>query len=518
MNNILPYIPGSISYIAVIWLIILYHKSIKKCFWKGNISKRKLRAMTILLNPAFVFFSIILIIVPLSSYVLDIAIYKNFFDHKNSVLAASYSGMVISTLLYVLLTFWISGFFGKKLEVKNNECITFVIMMYSVALSMLLRSDTTKGATIGYIIDTFGYIALIIACYLLYHFIIPPLSKLTDKQSVINKKLFIAPTTIFMIIYNNITLVSMNFADIIPFYLIITFSIIIFYLFIWAFYIIIVNVNANNEALDAQKTIAEMAKVEARIEADLSVAKNIQNSALPRIFPAFPEKKEFELFASMQAAKEVGGDFYDFYMLNDNTLGFLIADVSGKSIPGAMFMMTAKTIIKSLAESGLQPNEVFTQANNKLCEGNEAEMFVTAWLGYLDLKTGVIHVANAGHNPPLMLHNGKADYIILKPGLMLAGMEDINYKEQTVQMQKGDIIYLYTDGVTEAMNTNEKLYGEERLQKILTFGNNYPEPTAENGTVESICKLVSKDIEEYSSGAEQSDDITMLCIRYLGGA
>ena len=219
----------------------------------------------------------------------------------------------------------------------------------------------------------------------------------------------------------------------------------------------------------------------------------------------------------MKAAKEVGGDFYDFYMLNKTTLGFLIADVSGKSIPGAMFMMTSKTIIKSLAESGLSPAEVFTLANEKLCVGNEAEMFVTAWLGYLDLNTGLIHVANAGHNPPVLIRGGKAEYVVLRPGLMLAGMDGVRYKEQIIQLEKGDILFLYTDGVTEAMNHNEEQYGEEKLQKILSFGDQYPESSSENEVVESVCKTVSTDIEKFTSGAEQSDDITMLCIRFLGG-
>ncbi|MGN0597541.1 MAG: SpoIIE family protein phosphatase [Ruminiclostridium sp.] len=272
------------------------------------------------------------------------------------------------------------------------------------------------------------------------------------------------------------------------------------------------DINATVDRL--KEYIAEAA---ARIDADLAVAKAIQSSALPTVFPPFPERKEFELYASMKAAKEVGGDFYDFYMLNNDTLGFLIADVSGKSIPGAMFMMTAKTVIKSLAESGLPPAEVFTLANEKLCEGNEAEMFVTAWLGYLDLKTGVVHVANAGHNPPVLIRDGKAEYVILKPGLMLAGMDGVRYKEQTVQLQKGDILYLYTDGVTEAMDTAEELYGEDRLQRLLSFGENYPEPSADNGIVEPVCSMVSEDLAKYTAGAEQSDDITMLCIRYLGG-
>ena len=201
-------------------------------------------------------------------------------------------------------------------------------------------------------------------------------------------------------------------------------------------------------------------------------------------------------------------------MLNENTLGFLIADVSGKSFPGAMFMMKSKTLIKGLAESGLTPAQVFTLANEKLCEGNEAEMFVTAWLGYLDLKTGLVEVANAGHNPPVMIHDGKAEYLILKPGLMLAGMEYIRYKQQTVQLRKGDILFLYTDGVTEAMDKDENQYGEDRLKKILSFGEKYSEGFTENQIAESVCKAVRADIEQFTDGAEQSDDITMLCIRY----
>ena len=269
-----------------------------------------------------------------------------------------------------------------------------------------------------------------------------------------------------------------------------------------------------NDMVDKLKDyIAEAA---ARIDADLEVAKAIQTSALPNVFPPFPNCHQFELFASMHAAKVVGGDFYDFCMIGEDTLGFLIADVSGKSIPGAMFMMTGKAIIKSLVESGMPPADVFNVANGKLCEGNDAELFITAWMGYLELNTGVVHVANAGHNPPLLIRDGRAEYINLKPGLMLAAMEDMIYKEQVVQMQKGDILFLYTDGVTEAMNPDEKLYGEERLQKFLSFNDSYPEPSGDNGIAGAVCEAVKEDVDRFVNGAEQSDDITMLCIRYLG--
>ena len=259
-----------------------------------------------------------------------------------------------------------------------------------------------------------------------------------------------------------------------------------------------------------------IAEAAARIDADLEVAKEIQTSVLPNTFPPFPDRREFELFASMHAAKEVGGDFYDFYMVGRDMLGFLIADVSGKSVPGAMFMMRGKAIIKSLAESGMSPADVFSAANEKLCEGNDAELFITAWMGYLDLHTGVVHVANAGHNPPVLIRDGKAEYVVLKPGLMLAGMDGMVYKDQTLQLQKGDILYLYTDGVTEAMDADENQYGEDRLIRLLSFGDNYPAPSGENGIAGAVCELVTADIDRFVKGAEQSDDITMLCVRFFG--
>ena len=259
-----------------------------------------------------------------------------------------------------------------------------------------------------------------------------------------------------------------------------------------------------------------IADAEARIDADLAVDKAIQSSALPTIFPPFPEYKQFELFAAMSPAKQVGGDFYDFYMLGADTLGFLIADVSGKSIPGAMFMMTAKTVIKSLAESGLSPAEVFDAANKKLCEGNDAGMFVTAWMGCLNIRTGEVRIANAGHNPPMLIRDGKAEMVRIRPDLVLAGFELTAYKEHSLQLQKGDVLYLYTDGVTEAMNTACELYGDARLEQLLSFGENYPEPSGENGITEPVCSIVAADIAKFTAGAEQSDDITMLCIRYLG--
>ena len=376
--------------------------------------------------------------------------------------------------------------------------------------------------------DLFGipggvYIVSIVASLLSYFIIwvfyrhcVIPLSELKLDGAQIEWKVFLIPPSVFILAYFFFSIAELLIFDSGVVVTISAFSMVIVCLFVWAFYVIIRNIKATNEAIEAKDLAAEMARTEALREADLNIAKNIQSAALPSVFPPFPEHGEFELFASMNAAKEVGGDFYDFYMIDDNTLGFLIADVSGKSIPGAMFMMTSKTVIKSFAESGMPPAEVFTRANEKLCEGNEAEMFVTAWLGYLDLKTGLVRVANAGHNPPILIHEGVAEYVILRPGLMLAGMDGVRYREQTMQLEKGDMLYLYTDGVTEAMDNDEEQYGEERLKALLSFGENIPAPSAENGVVEPVCQAVLADVQTFTNGAEQSDDITMLCVRYLG--
>ncbi len=242
----------------------------------------------------------------------------------------------------------------------------------------------------------------------------------------------------------------------------------------------------------------------ARIDKELEFAKQIQYSSLPA---TFPKSNSFKLYAEMITAKEVGGDFYDFYMLNDSTIAFLVADVSGKGIPGAMCMMRAKTVIRDLAERGLEPDEIFTIANDKLCENNDAGMFVTAWLGILDTKTGLMKFANAGHNPPLFKRNGEAfSYMKARSGMLLAGMEGIKYRKNELQLMPGDKLFLYTDGVTEATNNNTELYGEQRL---LDFVN-----SLESTKPDSLCKLIKEDVDEFVGTAPQFDDITMLALDF----
>ena len=260
-----------------------------------------------------------------------------------------------------------------------------------------------------------------------------------------------------------------------------------------------------NSTVDTLKKY--ISEAEARIDAELEFAKQIQCSALPSVFPPYPNRKEFDIYARMDTAKEVGGDFYDFYMLDDSTIAFLIADVSGKGIPAAMFMMKAKTIIKDLAESGLGVDEIFTQANEKLCENNDVGMFVTAWMAVVDLKTGVMSAANAGHNPPVIKRkNGEFEFEKMRPGFVLAGMEGIKYKKSEIRLAPGDMIYLYTDGVTEATDKNGGLYGDDRLIKLLNGSD-------EVGDVKSLCDAVKCDIDRFVGDAAQFDDITMVSFK-----
>lgn len=244
----------------------------------------------------------------------------------------------------------------------------------------------------------------------------------------------------------------------------------------------------------------------ARIDKELELARQIQRSALPSVFPPYPQRSDFSIYALMEPAKEVGGDFYDFYLLDENTLAFVIADVSGKGIPAALFMMTTKTMLKGFAEAGLEVNEVFARTNRKLCEGNDTGMFVTAWMGLLDLRTGLLRYANAGHNPPLIRsQNGTYAYLKARPNFVLAGMEQVPYRTCELQLRPGDEIFLYTDGVTEAQNGSQELFGEQRLLSALN--------ERKGLSVQETCENVRANMDSFVGGADQFDDITMVCLK-----
>lgn len=246
-----------------------------------------------------------------------------------------------------------------------------------------------------------------------------------------------------------------------------------------------------------------------RIGAELSVATHIQASMLPCIFPAFPNRREFDIYATMTPAKEVGGDFYDFFLVDDDHLAVVIADVSGKGVPAALFMVIAKTLIKDHTQSGKPPEEVFTEVNRQLCEANDENLFVTAWMGVLEISTGKLVYVNAGHNPPVIgRKNGETEFLRSRPGFVLAGLDFTKYRAGSLELMPGDLLYLYTDGVTEAMNTAQELYGEERLKRTLDAN--------VSAAPEEIFKAVKKDLVDFVADAPQFDDITMLAMRYLG--
>ena len=264
-----------------------------------------------------------------------------------------------------------------------------------------------------------------------------------------------------------------------------------------------------NATVDTLKRYIDEAN--ARIDKELKLAKDIQSSALPNVFPAFPQRKELDIFAIMDPAKEVGGDFYDFYITGRDMFHFLVADVSGKGIPAAMFMMRAKTELRSLTEADVPLGEVFARGNDALCDGNDAGMFVTAWQAGIDLQTGRMEYVNAGHNPPLIRRSdGKFAYLRDKPCLVLACVEEMPYTTQELYLQPGDTVFLYTDGVTEATNAAEELYGEERLLAAIN--------SRSFRSMEELCAFMQSEIAAFVGEAPQFDDITMVAFRYDGPA
>lgn len=268
----------------------------------------------------------------------------------------------------------------------------------------------------------------------------------------------------------------------------------------------------NNMAASLKQHIENLTAVTAekeRIGAELDVATHIQKSMLPCIFPAFPERKEFDVYATMTPAKEVGGDFYDFFMVDDTHLAVVMADVSGKGVPAALFMVIGKTLIKDHTQPGKSLGEVFTDVNNMLCDSNSEGLFITAFEGVLDLVTGEFRYVNAGHEPPYLCKQGEGfEAYKIKAGFVLAGMEDLRYREGSLQLSPGDRIFLYTDGVTEATDGANQLYGSERLHRVLNANL--------DAGPETLLPAVKADVDQFVGDAPQFDDITMLCLAYRG--
>ena len=276
-----------------------------------------------------------------------------------------------------------------------------------------------------------------------------------------------------------------------------------------------IEVLAESFAMISAKTVQYIAEVERitaekeRIGAELSLATRIQADMLPNIFPAFPERSEFDIYASMDPAKEVGGDFYDFFLVDDDHLCMVMADVSGKGVPAALFMMASKIILANNAKMGKTPAQILTDTNAAICANNKEEMFVTTWLGILELSTGKLTAANAGHEYPVV-KQPDGDFVIVKDrhGFVIGGMDGIKYKEYELRFAPGAKLFLYTDGVPEATDANKELFGTERMLDALNS-----DPAA---APEGIMRNVRRSVDAFVKDAEQFDDLTMLCLEYKG--
>ena len=270
-----------------------------------------------------------------------------------------------------------------------------------------------------------------------------------------------------------------------------------------AVYMFSVIVQNQNEAYEKQQVESS------RIETELTMASSIQADMLPSIYPAFPERPEFDIFASMDPAKEVGGDFYDFFLVDEDHLALVMADVSGKGVPAALFMMASKIIIANNTLLGKSPAKVLTDANNAICANNREGLFVTVWLGILDMTTGKVVAANAGHERPAVMHAGGDFELIDDPhGLAIGAIEGMKYKEYEFTLNAGDKLFVYTDGVPEATNAEEKLFGKERMLEALN--------AVKNETPQGVLKGVRRSVDGFVQQAEQFDDLTMLCVVYRG--
>jgi len=267
--------------------------------------------------------------------------------------------------------------------------------------------------------------------------------------------------------------------------------------------------NVSHKTVEYLETVKTVTAEKERLGAELSLATQIQGAMLPHIVPAFPDRKDFDVIGSMDPAKEVGGDFYDYFLIDDDHLCMVIADVSGKGVPAALFMMASKIILQSVAMLGGSPAEILTKTNQAICSNNEAEMFVTVWVGILELSTGKLTCSNAGHEYPVFRRpDGSFELLKDRHGFVIGGMEGTKYKEYEVQLEPGAKLFVYTDGVPEATNDAQELFGTERMIEAL---NRQPEAEPMD-----VLKNVRKAVDEFVKDAEQFDDLTMLCLEYKG--
>ena len=265
----------------------------------------------------------------------------------------------------------------------------------------------------------------------------------------------------------------------------------------------------NRELEESLENLRRTTSAKERMESELNVGRDIQMSMLPLNFPAFPDREEFDIYAALQPAREVGGDFYDFFFVDEDWLCFCVGDVSGKGVPAALFMAVTKTLIKSKSTQGLGPGVVLNRVNDDLALDNASSMFVTLFIGTLNVRTGELIYANAGHNPPYVKHlDGGIKRLDARHGPVVGAMEGMEYGEDRLRLNGGDLLLVYTDGVTEAMNASQELFGEKRLADMLT---SYPYES-----VEDVVQATVGTVELFEDGADRADDVTVLCIQRLG--
>ncbi len=258
---------------------------------------------------------------------------------------------------------------------------------------------------------------------------------------------------------------------------------------------------------DYEQSLASITAERERVLTEISLANRIQADMLPNVFPAFPDRTEFDIHASMEPAKQVGGDFYNFFLIDDDHLCLMMADVSGKGIPAALFMMSSMILLSDQAILGLSPAEILRRVNEIICANNREEMFVTVWLGILEISTGKITAANAGHEFPIISDsNGEFELFKDPHGFVIGGMEGMKYKEYEFTLEHGSRLFLYTDGVTEATDSENELFGTERLLNVLNL--------AADASPEETLYMVRNTIQAFVGDAEQFDDLTMMCIEY----
>jgi phosphoserine phosphatase RsbU/P len=252
--------------------------------------------------------------------------------------------------------------------------------------------------------------------------------------------------------------------------------------------------------------LRETTAVKERIESELKIASDIQMSILPKTFPPFPERPEFDIFAAIKPARQVGGDFYDFFFVDEEHLFFAIGDVAGKGVPASLFMAVTKTLLKANADSSVSPGEILKRVNDKLAEDNETCVFVTVFCGILDIHSGEVIYANGGHNPPMSIAAGeKVNFIAMPPGMALGVVEGIDYESASLTLHPGDVLFLYTDGVTEAMNTELELFSERRLKEVMA--------SLRKAGIKEMSDQLMATLAEFAGSAPQADDITMLLVK-----